>query len=55
MTGFVVFAGLFALLAHRPHALPGVFELVIAHKAVMTVIAASSGDGATEVALGDGW
>lgn len=38
-----VFAGIFALLAWRPLSLPGVFELAIAHKLAMTVVAVSAG------------
>lgn len=37
--GLVVFAGLFALLALRPHAYRGVWELVIFHKVALTVTA----------------
>lgn len=33
--GYVVFAGLFALLAWRPRALPGIWELAFLHKAAM--------------------
>lgn len=51
-----VFAGIFALLAWRPLSLPGVFELAIAHKLAMTVVAVSAGRavGATAAAIGDG-
>ena len=44
--GFLVFAGLFVLLALRPHGYRGVWELVIANKVALTVTAlayASSG------------
>lgn len=37
--GLVVFAGLFALLAWRPSAYPGVWELVIFHKLALTATA----------------
>ncbi len=37
--GLLVFAGLFALLASRPHASRGIWELVIFHKLAMTVTA----------------
>ena len=37
--GFAVFAGLFALLAWRPRALPGIWELVFLHKAAMATAA----------------
>ncbi|NBE80560.1 hypothetical protein [Micromonospora rubida] len=37
--GFVVFAGLFALLAVRPRGYRGVWPLVILHKVAMTVTA----------------
>ncbi len=37
--GFVVFAGLFALLALRPRGYRGVWELVIFHKVALTVTA----------------
>lgn len=51
-----VFAGIFALLAWRPLSLPGVFELAIAHKLAMTVVAVSAGSavGAAAAAIGDG-
>jgi hypothetical protein len=38
MLGFLVFAGLFLLLALRPHAYPGVWELVFLHKAGMAIL-----------------
>ncbi|MGW5382449.1 hypothetical protein [Nocardia sp. NPDC003963] len=37
--GYVVFAGLFALLALRPNGYRGVWELVILHKVALTVTA----------------
>jgi hypothetical protein len=40
--GFFVFFGILALLARRPRNLPGVFELAIAHKVAMTVVALSA-------------
>ena len=57
--GFVVFAGLFALLAHRPHGYRGVWELVIFHKVALTVTAAAYAahggiEGTGAVLLGDG-
>lgn len=36
--GLVVFAGLFALLARRPHGHRGVRELVIFHKVALTIV-----------------
>ncbi|WP_238717450.1 hypothetical protein [Natronorubrum halophilum] len=50
MFGFLVFAGLFVLLAYRPHQYPGVWELVIFHKAATALylaIFASDAAGAT--------
>lgn len=45
--GFLVFAGLFALLALRPRHYPGVWELVIFHKVAMALTAVTLlGDGA---------
>lgn len=55
--GFVLFSGLFALLAYRPLHYAGVWELVIANKLALTAMAltyASDADGAGEVALVDG-
>ena len=37
MFGFVVFAGLFALVAWRPRRIPGVWELAFGHKLAMAV------------------
>jgi hypothetical protein len=37
--GLIVFAGLFALLALRPRAFPGVWELALFHKLALTVTA----------------
>jgi hypothetical protein len=55
--GFVLFSGLFALLAYRPLHYAGVWELVIVNKLVLTIAAltyASDADGAGGVALVDG-
>lgn len=56
--GFVVFTGLFGLLAWRPRHYAGVWELVIAHKAGMALIGAVLvGRGAADaptIALVDG-
>jgi hypothetical protein len=58
MLGFLVFAGLFLLLALRPRNYPGLWELAILHKGGMTIISAIlSRDGATDagsVAVFDG-
>ncbi|WP_051302564.1 hypothetical protein [Salibacterium aidingense] len=37
--GFIVFAGIFLLLALRPRQYPGIWELVIFHKLAVTVSA----------------
>ncbi len=51
MYGFLVFAGLFALLALRPRRSPGVWELVIFHKTATAVTAATLvGEGAEDAA-----
>lgn len=56
--GLVVFAGLFLLLAWRPRGLPGVWELVIFHKAALTVAGmfwlSGEVDGAGELVVSDG-
>jgi hypothetical protein len=39
MLGFLVFAGLFLILALRPRGYPGIWELAIFHKGGMAVIA----------------
>jgi hypothetical protein len=44
MYGFLVFAGLFALLALRPRHYPGVWELVIFHKAAFPGASTSRGN-----------
>lgn len=57
LAGFVLFSGLFALLAFRPLHYAGVWELVIVNKLALTIVAltyASDADGAGEVALVDG-
>jgi hypothetical protein len=56
MLGFLVFAGIFALLAFRPRTLPGLWELSIMHKAGMALIAAATGDAkdAVSTAVADG-
>lgn len=41
--GFLVFAGLWALLAIWPRSLPGVWELVLVHKVAVTVLFLSYG------------
>ncbi|PZG10604.1 hypothetical protein C1I95_27900 [Micromonospora craterilacus] len=57
--GLVVFAGLFALLAWRPQAYRGVWELVIFHKLALTLTAvgyAVAGDvpGTGQILVWDG-
>ncbi|WP_247003432.1 hypothetical protein [Halosolutus gelatinilyticus] len=55
--GFLVFAGLFLLLAYRPDQYPGVWELVIFHKAALAVYLAGFGTDAVDgpaVAATDG-
>lgn len=57
LAGFVLFSGLFALLAYRPLQYAGVWELVIVNKLALTIAAltyASDADGAGEVAVVDG-
>jgi hypothetical protein len=58
MYGFVVFAGLFALLAARLRQMPGVWELVIFHKSATAITAAllirSAVADASTVAIVDG-
>ncbi|MBE1514773.1 hypothetical protein [Nesterenkonia halotolerans] len=48
--GLVVFAGLFALVAWRPRAYPGLMELTILHSAGMFVLAFSNQDAAGSTA-----
>jgi hypothetical protein len=50
MFGFLVFAGLFAVLALRPRQSAGVWELVLFHKLAM-VITALSLSGAGEAGM----
>jgi peptidoglycan/LPS O-acetylase OafA/YrhL len=57
--GFVVFAGLFALLAIHPLRYRGVWELVLAHKLALTVTAvgysiAGNAEGTSTVIIWDG-
>lgn len=54
MFGLLVFAGLFLLLAYRPRQYPGVWELVIFHKAVTAVFVGVFGSGgATTTVVAD--
>lgn len=46
--GFLVFAGLFLLLAYRPNQYPGVWELVIFHKAAIAIFLVVAGSDATD-------
>jgi hypothetical protein len=57
LAGLATFAGLFALLAYRPRHYPGVWELVILNKLILTLAALASAPGtrnAGEVAVADG-
>ena len=58
MYGFLVFAGLFVLLALRPRHYPGAWEPAIFHKAATSATAAAfvggGAAGALEVAVADG-
>lgn len=57
LAGFILFSGLFALLAYRPLHYAGVWELVFLNKLALTIVAltyASDADGAGVVALVDG-
>lgn len=57
LAGFILFSGLFALLAYRPLHYAGVWELVIVNKLTLTIATltfASDADGAGIVALVDG-
>ena len=57
MVGLATFAGLFALLAWRPLAYPGVFELAIASKAALAILGltiVASADHASEFVVFDG-
>lgn len=52
--GLLVFAGLFLLLAYRPRQYPGVWELVIFHKAVTAVfVGVFASVGATTTVIAD--
>ena len=57
MFGFLVFAGVFLLLAYRPRQYPGIWELVIFHKAAvasfLAVVGSEAIDG-TSAAIADG-
>jgi hypothetical protein len=44
MFGFLVFAGMFALLGFRPRLSPGIWELVFFHKAAMAAAATRLAD-----------
>lgn len=55
--GFLMFAGIFLLLAYRPDQYPGVWELVIFHKAAVAIFVLAVGSnavGAASVAIIDG-
>ena len=55
--GYLVFAGLFVVLAFRPRRCPGVWELVIFHKAALAFSAVtliSGAAGGTTVLVADG-
>lgn len=55
--GYLVFAGLFVLLALRPRHYPGVWELVIFHKAALAITAATlikGAAGAPTIVVADG-
>lgn len=57
MFGFLMFAGIFLLLAYRPNQYPGIWELVIFHKAAVAVFLIITGSEATDgtaVAITDG-
>lgn len=57
LAGFVLFSGLFALLAYRPLHYAGVWELAIISKLALTIVFltyASDANGAEVVALVDG-
>ncbi|GAA2691176.1 MULTISPECIES: hypothetical protein [Actinosynnema] len=56
-TGFLVFAGLWAVLAAHPRRTPALWELVLVHKVALTAVAltvAHTGEG-IGAALVDGW
>lgn len=57
MFGFLVFAGIYLLLAYRPKQYPGIWELVILHKVAVAIFLLGAGSGAvgaTSVAIIDG-
>ncbi|GAA2615209.1 hypothetical protein GCM10010399_52680 [Dactylosporangium fulvum] len=57
MLGFVVFAGVFLLLAYRPRRYAGIWELAILDKLGLTIAALSFGgevEGASEALFADG-
>ena len=57
MVGLAAFAGLFALLAWRPLAYPGVFEIAIGSKAALALLGLTilaSADHASELVVFDG-
>lgn len=51
VAGLGVFAGLFALLAYRPLHYAGVWELVVANKLVLTVVALSAAPDTTDAGI----
>lgn len=51
IAGLGVFASLFASLAYRPHRYPGVWELVIVHKLVLTLVAVTAAPGTTDAGV----
>lgn len=53
--GFPVYAGLFALLAWRPRDYPGVWELLIAQKAIIALVAAGLARGTADDAALPAW
>ncbi|GAA1652067.1 hypothetical protein [Actinoplanes couchii] len=56
--GFIVFVGLWALIAVWPRRVPGVWELILIHKVLVTGLALTvldSASGAAETAWIDGW
>ena len=54
---YLVFAGLWAIIAIWPRRQPGVWELLLAQKAAITVFALANGSvaAATQTAAIDGW
>jgi len=54
---FPVYGALFLLLAWKPRALPGLWEILIAQKAILSILAFTiyrDADGATVTAVSDG-